>query len=112
IKYLKLLARVLILFVKKKNSTLKLYIDYKSLNKIIIKNYYLLSFITKFIQSLTSIKPIIEFRLKKKISRKQPFKYNIVILTLVGLVNITCIIYLNNILVFSNLEKAYISYVK
>jgi hypothetical protein len=38
-------SSVLILFIKKKNDELRLCIDYKNLNVVIIKNKYLLSLI-------------------------------------------------------------------
>ena len=52
IKLFKLSAKALILFVKKKDDTLRLCVDYKDLNLIIIKNYYLLSLISKFLNYL------------------------------------------------------------
>ena len=38
-----------ILFISKKNKELYLYIDYRDLNKIIIKNYYLFLLINKIL---------------------------------------------------------------
>ena len=45
----KLLAGILILFILKQNRTIRLYIDYYSLNKVIIKNCYLLLLISKIL---------------------------------------------------------------
>ena len=47
IKKLQSLINYLILFVSKLNESLKLYVDYKALNNIIIKNNYSLSLILK-----------------------------------------------------------------
>ena len=43
IRFFFLLARYLILFIKKLNDTLRPCINYKKLNKVIIKNKYLIS---------------------------------------------------------------------
>jgi hypothetical protein len=51
-----LLAGAFILFIKKKNRTLRLYINYKDFNKIIIKNYYLLLLILKSLERLAKAK--------------------------------------------------------
>jgi hypothetical protein len=45
IKSSKLLTRYTILFISKKNGKLRIYVDYKKLNNIIIKNRYTLSLI-------------------------------------------------------------------
>jgi len=42
-------AGILILFILKLNKTIKLYIDYRGFNKIIIKNYYLLLLVNKIL---------------------------------------------------------------
>ena len=44
------------LFIPKDNKTLRLYINYKSLNRIIIKNKYPLPFIKDFMDQLNQIK--------------------------------------------------------
>ena len=46
-------ASVLILFIPKKDRGLRLYIDYKGLNSIIIKNRYFLPLITEIINYIT-----------------------------------------------------------
>ena len=53
-----------ILFVFKKDERLHLYINYKNLNAIIIKNYYFLLFITKMLKRLCEIKRLIKLNLK------------------------------------------------
>ena len=45
----KSLAGVLILFALKLNGTIRLYIDYHGLNKVIIKNYYPLLLVSKIL---------------------------------------------------------------
>ena len=52
-----------ILFVFKKNEELHLYMNYKNLKIIIIKNRHLLSFITKMLNRLCKIKCFIELNL-------------------------------------------------
>ena len=52
IKSFKLSVRALILFIKKKDSTLRLCIDYRDLNLVTIKNHYLLSLISKSLNYL------------------------------------------------------------
>ena len=43
------LVDVLILFISKLDRTIRLYIDYYGLNKIIIKNYYLLLLVSEIL---------------------------------------------------------------
>jgi len=57
-------ADVSILFVLKLDSKLRLYIDYKILNTITIKNRYLLSLITKTLDRLYETKRFIVLNLK------------------------------------------------
>ena len=52
IKSFKSSVEALILFIKKKDSTLRLCVNYRSLNLVIIKNYYLLSLINKSLNCL------------------------------------------------------------
>jgi hypothetical protein len=47
IRLSKLLARFLVIFIPKKNRKLRLYVDFRRLNKITIKNRYLLLNISK-----------------------------------------------------------------
>ena len=53
-----------IFFVLKKDGELRLYINYKSLNAIIIKNRHFLSFITKTLNRLCEVKRFIKLDLK------------------------------------------------
>ena len=57
-------AEALILFVLKKDNNLRLYVDYRELNKIIIKNRYLLSLVNKILNRLNNIKYFIKLNLK------------------------------------------------
>ena len=52
IKSFKLSVEALILFVKKKDDTLRLYVDYRGLNLVIIKNCYSLSLISESLNHL------------------------------------------------------------
>ena len=56
IKSFKSSAEALILFIKKKDSILRLCVNYKDLNLVIIKNYYLLSLINKSLNHLKQVK--------------------------------------------------------
>ena len=49
-------ARAPILFVKKKDGSLRMCVDYRGLNKITIKNRYLLSLISEFFDQLNQAK--------------------------------------------------------
>jgi len=57
-------ASVSILFVSKSNNKLRLYINYRDLNTIIIKNRYLLSLIIKTLDYLCEAKRFIILNLK------------------------------------------------
>ena len=52
-----------ILFVSKKNGILRLYINYRDLNNVIIKNQYSLSLITKILDCLSSAQFFTKFNL-------------------------------------------------
>ena len=54
----------LIIFIPKKDKTLYLYINYQALNKITLKNYYLLPLIRKLINRLLGVKIFIKLDLK------------------------------------------------
>ncbi len=64
IKYLVLSIDISILFVLKSNNKLYLYIDYRNLNTITIKNCYLLSLIIKMLDCLYKTKYFIVLNLK------------------------------------------------
>ena len=57
-------ANVLILFVFKKNERLRLCVNYRRLNAIIIKNCHLLSFIIETLNRLCEAKRFIKLNLK------------------------------------------------
>ena len=52
IKSFKSSVKVLILFIKKKDGTLRLCVNYRGFNLVIIKNHYLLSLISKSLNHL------------------------------------------------------------
>jgi hypothetical protein len=57
-------AGALVLFILKKRGGLRLYIDYRGLNRITKKNRYLLSFISKIFDRLVGVKRFIKLDLK------------------------------------------------
>ena len=64
IYYSILLIDISILFILKKDKELRLYIDYRSLNIVIIKNKYLLSLIIKILDYLYSVKQFLKLDFK------------------------------------------------
>ena len=52
------------LFIKKINNLLRLYIDYKKLNKIIIKNNYSLSLLLKILRRFIYVKHFIKINIR------------------------------------------------
>jgi hypothetical protein len=60
----KLLINIPILFIPKANGILRLYVDYRTLNKITIKNRYLLSLINEIIDRLADIMIYTKLNLK------------------------------------------------
>ena len=52
----KSLVNTLILFVPKLNEIIRLYVDYRSLNKVIIKNCYLLPLVSEMLNRLSKVK--------------------------------------------------------
>jgi hypothetical protein len=76
-------AKALILFVKKTNDKFRLWVDYKNLNEIIIKNWYSLSFINENLNRLFETRIFIKLnvrdvfhriRIRKKNEWKTTFK--------------------------------------
>ena len=65
IRYSKLSASSLILFIKKKNKGLYLYIDYRVLNAITIRDRYSIFLISKILNRLRYIKIYIKIDLRK-----------------------------------------------
>ena len=59
IKYLQLLTKTLILFVRKKNDFFKFCVNYRDLNNLTIKNRYSLFFINKSLNRLSDVKRFI-----------------------------------------------------
>jgi hypothetical protein len=56
----KLICATSILFIKKKTNDLRLYVDYRELNAIIVKNRYLLSFISETFDRIVDVKYFIK----------------------------------------------------
>ena len=138
IKFLMSSVDVSIFSVFKKSGELRLCMNYKSLNAIIIKNHHFLLFITKMLNRLCKIKRFIKLNLKdvyhriqiKKndewimafYTRYKHFEYQIMSFeltntsiifqiyinkTLRELVDVICVIYLNDILIFSENSTKY-----
>jgi hypothetical protein len=70
------LAKILILFVKKTNDKLRLCVNYKKLNEIIIKNRYSLFFINENLNKLFEIKIFIKLNVKDVFHRIKIRKEN------------------------------------
>jgi hypothetical protein len=125
-------AEIPILFISKKNGSLRLYVDYRDLNKITIKNRYSFPLIEKILNRLNEIIIYTKFDLKEiyyKIRIKKGdewktafkikyshFEYKVMPFNLAntpaifqayinkaltGLINISCVVYLDNILIYS-----------
>ena len=121
-----------ILFVFKKGGKLRLCVNYKNLNAIIIKNCHSLSFITETLNRLCEVKRFTKLNLKNVYyririkkndewktafrTRYEHFEYQIMSFDLTnapitfqiyinkalrGLVDVICVIYLNDILIFN-----------
>ena len=132
IKFSISLASVSIFFVFKKDEELRLYVNYKDLNAIIIKNRHSLSFIIETLNRLCDVKRFTKLNLKDAYYRIQikrgdewktafrtrydHFEYQIMPFeltnaptifqiyinkTLRKLINVICVIYLNDILIFN-----------
>jgi len=122
-----------ILFILKKNESLWLYINYRRLNLITIKNYYLLSLIDKILNWLAGASIFTQLDLwdayhhvhiKKSDKWKTVFhmqyehyEYQVLLFeltnmlvmfqvyinkTLSSLLDVCCVVYLNDILIYSN----------
>ena len=117
---------------------MRLYINYRKFNEIIIKNKYLLSFLLKMLKQFAKARRFIKIdiynvyhriRIRKndewKIAfriRYDQFEYQIMSFDLVNTsvifqsyvnrafksyINVCCVIYLNNVLIYSKIEKQY-----
>ena len=64
IKHFLSAAVLLMMFISKKNRTLRSVINYKKLNKITVKNQYSLSLITEALDRLSNIKIFNKFNIK------------------------------------------------
>jgi len=132
-----------VLFVSKNEESLHLCVDYRDLNKIIIKNHHSLSLISETLNHLSEVKMFIKLDLKNayhhiRIKKDNEwktvfcthyshFKYMIMSFRLINasatfqvyinwalteLVNVFCVIYLNNILIYFSFLKEHQSHVK
>lgn len=64
IRYSKNPAGALILFMPKKNNTLKLCVDYRGFNKVIVKNRYIFPFISELLNRILRVKMFSKLNLK------------------------------------------------
>jgi hypothetical protein len=132
-----------ILFVKKKDGSLRLCVDYRGLNKITIKNRHPLPLITESLERLAAAKYYTKLDVREAYHRIRiregdewktafrtrygHFEYMVMPFgltnapaqfqayineTLAGLVDVTCIVYLDDILIFSDTEEEHEHHVK
>lgn len=69
IRELQLLAKYSILFVSKSNKSLRLYINYRVVNNITIKNNYLLLFILELQNKLQEVQQFTKFDILEAFNR-------------------------------------------
>ena len=131
------------MFVSKKNRTLRSVIDYRELNKITVKNQYSLLLITEALDRLSSIKIFSKLNIKdayhciriqagdewKTVFQTQfdLFEYLILFFDLTNAsaffqfyinralseyLNVFCIVYLNDVLIYSETEAEYVEHVQ
>ena len=131
-------AEISMLFIFKKNDTLRLCVDYQKLNRIIKKNRHSLSFIFQILNVMIENKYFTKINLRNvyhriKINKKnewkttfrtryEHFEYLMMFFelinvsttfqihvnkTLKNLIDIVCVIYLKNILIFSKNRKSH-----
>jgi hypothetical protein len=132
-----------ILFVFKKNGKFRLYVNYKDLNKITIKNRYSLSLIKEILNRFNGTAVYTKFnfkniyykiRIRKKDEWKTTFKirysyfeYKIILFnlinapaifqayinkTLIKFININCVTYLNDILIYFSIYTEHQRYIR
>ena len=65
IRFFTLLIGYPLLFIRKKNGKLRLYIDYRQLNTIIIKNRYLLPVISELQIRITGVKVFTKINIRE-----------------------------------------------
>jgi hypothetical protein len=136
-------AKTSILFILKKDGNFRLYINYRSFNKIIIKNRYPFSLIREILNRFNGAVIYTKFDLKKiyyriRIKkgdewktifriRYDHFEYKIIFFnfvnisvifqtyinkTLADLINVNCIVYFNNIFIYSINRSKYRQYIR
>jgi hypothetical protein len=132
-----------ILFVKKKDGTLRLCVDYRGLNKITVKNRHPLPLITESLERLAQARFYTKLDIREAYHRIRiregdewktafrtrygHFEYMVMPFgltnapahfqaymneALAGLVDITCIVYLDDVLIFSDTEEEHERHVK
>ena len=132
-----------ILFVSKKNNNLRLYVDYRGLNKVTIKNRHSLSLISETLDRLNEVKRFTKLDLKNTYhririrkgdkwktafrTRYDHFEYLIMLFDLInasatfqtyinksltGLIDNFCVVYLNDILIYSSSQEEHLDHVK
>ena len=136
-------AETSMLFVKKTNDNLRLYVDYRDLNEIIIKNKYSFSLLFETLNRFAHVKRFIKLdirnvyhriRIRKNDEWKTTFRtrydqyeYQIMLFELTNAfatfqfyvnealksyIDIFCVIYLNDVLIYSKSEKQHWTHVR
>ena len=136
-------AESLILFVSKKNNGLRLYVDYRELNKVTIKNRHPLSLISETLDRLNKVKRFTKLNLKNTYhririrkgdkwktafrTRYDHFEYLIMSFdltnapatfqtyinkSLTSLINNFCVVYLDDILIYSSSQEEHLNHIK
>jgi hypothetical protein len=132
-----------ILFVKKKDGSLRLCVDYRGLNKITVKNRHPLPLISESLERLAQAKLYTKLDVREAYHRIRIregdewktafrtrygyFEYTVMPFgltnapaqfqaymneALAGLVDVTCIVYLDDVLIFSDTEEEHVTHVK
>ena len=132
-----------ILFIPKQDGSLRLYVDYRGLNKITVKNRYPLPLLSEILDRLSGVKvctkldmrdayhriPIAEGDIWKTAFRTRygHFEYTVMPFGLTnapatfqayvneamrGLLDVTCIVYIDNILIFSKVGEDHASHMR